>query len=407
MTAERFLIGISVACETGKIYLLYVSQNTGWYKMQNNLKDDKCFVNWQESLSSKPSTAAAYKYGIQRFCEFTGKSPSQLIEEAREDYLNRAAPWELKHINQFEGFNLMLEKYPAANNTRLNWLRGVKSFYSHNKLPIIGVKTKISQGAREEYQDIPVLKIEDIRRAVIECGTMKIIKALILTFLSSGQGQAEIRVLKGRHLKNVVNGIAVIPMTRGKTKRRYTFFIGGEALEAIHEYKPDLKDKDYIFTHRDGTQLRPQEVCGLIARHCNNIGMNRAYFAPHRFRHYFKTALTGSMDTTFIEYLKGHKLPGVESSYFLGNQEKMLEQYLKNQHLLTVFTEKEILQKQYDELKTQKGADGLEKMEEHIKRLERAVIDSRSDMLRVIREELGLRPDQISDQLKIQAMLID
>ncbi len=42
-------------------------------------------------------------------------------------------------------------------------------------------------------------------------------KALILTFLSSGQGQAEILKLKGRHLKDIRNGVAVVNMTRGKT----------------------------------------------------------------------------------------------------------------------------------------------------------------------------------------------
>ncbi len=56
------------------------------------------------------------------------------------------------------------------------------------------------------------------------------------------------------------------------------------------------------------------------------------------------------MDNTFIEYLLGHKLPGVESHYFLGNLDKMIEQYLKYQDKLTVFTEKEVLQKQYDRL---------------------------------------------------------
>ncbi len=76
----------------------------------------------------------------------------------------------------------------------------------------------------------------------------------------------EVRKLQGRHLKNIVRGVAVIGMTRGKTNRRYTFFLGAEALEAIREYKPELKDDEYIFIHRDGTQLRPQEVDNMLAR---------------------------------------------------------------------------------------------------------------------------------------------
>lgn len=85
--------------------------------MQDNVKEDKCFVNWQESLSCKPSTAAVYKYGIQRFCEFTGKTPSELVQEAREDYINRVPPWELRHINKFEEFMGMLIKHPTENGS--------------------------------------------------------------------------------------------------------------------------------------------------------------------------------------------------------------------------------------------------------------------------------------------------
>lgn len=356
--------------------------------MQKDVKKDKCFIKWIESLSSKPNTAAGYKYGVLRFCEFTGKNPSKLVKEAHNDYERRVPPWELRHVMQLEGFVQMLHKYPAANNTKLNWIHGVKNFYTYHKVPVTDVKIKIPAGATEKYLDIPVLKIEDIRNAVLNCGTLKILKALILTLLSSGQAQAELRALQGRHLKNIVNGVAVVNMTRGKTHRRYTFFIGSEALAAIHEYKPELKDNEFIFTHQDGTQIRPQGVSNLVARHCKKIGLDRAYLAPQRFRHYFKSTLTGSMDSTFIEYLVGHKLPGVESHYFLGNQEKMMEQYIKNQDLLTVFTKHEILQTKYDKLRNQQGADGLKKMQEQMTRLENEVI-------KLLRGEKHDLPDHI------------
>ncbi len=71
------------------------------------------------------------------------------------------------------------------------------------------------------------------------------------------------------------------------------------------------------------------------------------------------------------------------------------------------FTHHETLQKKYDELKKEQRADGLKAMQEHIEKLERAVINSRSDMLRLIKEELGISSDKIPDQLKIMAMMID
>ena len=71
--------------------------------------------------------------------------------------------------------------------------------------------------ATETYLDLPAMTIEDIRKAVQITGDNRMLKALILTFLSSGQEQAEIHKLKGKHIKNVVNDVAIVNMTRGKT----------------------------------------------------------------------------------------------------------------------------------------------------------------------------------------------
>ncbi len=259
--------------------------------MQKDLKKDKCIGNWFSTM--KTSTATAYRNGVIKFCEYTKKTPAQLIDEAKKDYIDRVPPWELKHLAQLEQFTNMLKGLDAANNSKLTWVRGVKNFYAFHKLPIIGFKLTIPQSSRESYLDLPVLKIEDIRKAILDCGTNKKLKAMILTFLSSGQGQAEVRKLQGRHLKNIVNGVAVVAMTRGKTNRRCTFFIGSEALNAIKEYKPNLKDEEFIFCRKDGGEYRPQEIDGLIYRHCEKIGLDRSYFAPHRFRHYFKSTKIG------------------------------------------------------------------------------------------------------------------
>ncbi len=339
-----------------------------------NIEKDEVYNQWYEAFDRR-NTQLTYRHGLKYFCEFTGVQPSDLIKEAREDYLNRVPPWELRHVKRIESFLTFLKNKNGdlTNNTKLNYVKSVKHFYTFHKIPVTLNKTGITQGPSEKYLDIPKLKILDIRKAVLSTGTDKFLKAYILTTLSSGQGQNEIRALKGKHLKNIISGVAVVNMTRGKTNRRYFFFIGQEALDAIREYKPNLKDEDYVFTKKwlttDGNiknqPLTAQEIDTYFSRHAKKLGFDRSYFAPHRFRHYFKTALTGNMDNTFIEYLLGHKLPGVESSYYLGDQTKILEAYLKNQHLLTIFTENEILQKQYDELKGRHDTE-TEKLKEEV-----------------------------------------
>ncbi|TRZ86917.1 MAG: hypothetical protein D4R88_10030 [Methanosarcinales archaeon] len=320
-----------------------------------NALTDKLFVDWKKGL--KPKTASTYGGGVLKFCDYTGKTPSELINEAREDYINRVAPWEIRHVKAIEDFVSSLDG-SLANWTKLGLIKGVKHFYKFYKIPVYELnKHNIPSIATETYLDLPAMTIEDIRKAVQITGDNRMLKALILTFLSSGQGQAEIHKLKGKHIKNIVNDVAIVNMTRGKTNTRYTFFISNEALEAIKDYKPKLKDDELIFTQqstdRSGMSLSSPYVGSMFARHSDKLGFKRGYFAPHRFRHFFKTQLTGLVDATFLEYWMGHKLPGVEANYFIGTsiQDRMLDAYIKNLDKLTVFTDQEVLQKQYDELK--------------------------------------------------------
>lgn len=317
-----------------------------------DITQDKLFRQWQGNL--KKQTAYTYKIGLIEFCTFTGKTPIQLIEEAREDYINRVVPWDVRHVKAIEEYIELLKSQERANYTRLTRINGIKNFYNFNKIPVFLNNSYIPSISKESYLDLPILKMEDIRKFVLACGTNSRLKALILTFISSGQAQGEVLKLKGKHLKNIVNNIAIVNLTRDKTNIRYTFFISGEAIEAIKEYKPNLKDEEYIFTQSDSDQpIYHQIVGGLFARHAENLGYDRGYFAPHRARHFFKTSLTGIVDSTFVEYWLGHKPRGTDANYFIGSsiQDRMLEAYIKNLDKLTVFTDKEVLQKQYDELK--------------------------------------------------------
>jgi len=340
-------------------------------KEKNDFKADKVYSDWIGSLGKR--TEARYRYGIMAYCQFTGRTCSELIKEAQDDFINHVAPWEVRHIKRFEDFIIYLKKdFKGSNWTKIGYIQAVHSFYRYYKISTDVIeKAKIPAMATEKYLDLPVLKIEDIRKAVLSCGIdEKLTKALILTFLSSGQAQAEIQKLQGRHLTNLINGIAVVNMTRGKTNRRFTFFIGQEALTAIKEYKPHIAEDELIFTQITGKPLNDSYINMLFKRLGKKLGFDQSYFQPHRFRHYFKSALTGAMDSVFIEFFLGHKLPGVESHYFLGNQNRMMEQYLKNQDKLTVFTDSEVLQKQYDELK-QKHDTQTEKLRTDFEELKR------------------------------------
>ena len=322
---------------------------------------DACFKRWNNTLNER--TAHKFRYGILRYCEFTGKMPTALVDEAKQDYVKGVPPWDMRAVTQAEDFMSSIRKVNGSSNfTKLTWVNAVRSFYGFFKIPLILTRTGIPSVSTERYLDIPLLKLEDVRKAVRMCGNNLRLKALILTLLSSGQAQGEIQRLKGKHLKNIVNGTAVVPFTRGKTNQRYVFFIGAEALSAIREYKPGLSDEEYVFTSDNGKKLENYAISTMFTRFSQNMGFIPGYFAAHRFRHYFKTALTGLVDSLFIEYWMGHKPRGMDPNYFLGTsiQDRMLEEYLKHLPLLVVSTPQEVLQKQYDDLKARQGTEQQE-----------------------------------------------
>jgi integrase/regulator of replication initiation timing len=373
--------------------------NTKVYNVKGmDITGDESFKVWNEALLiHNENTGKLYKIGLEHFCEFIKKTPSKLIGEAREDYINRVPPWDLRHIKDIEAFiNYMKSlngKENVSNNTKNAWIKAVKHFYAANKIPVIGVKAQIPAVPREEYLDIPLLKIEDIRAAVEACGVDKMRRALFLTSISSAQGSAEITKLKGKHLKNRKSGVAIINTSRDKdiSKHRYIFFIGAEALQAIAEYKPNLEDDEYIFTPAlvEKRRLKAQEVVHCFSTIAEKCGFPDGYFNSHRSRHYFETMMTGNMDSDFIDYVMGHTLPGVKSNYFIGQEDKLLEAYLKNQHLLSIFTSQEILQRQYDELKRK-----------HEKQLSAETGSMRNDIEQIKQEKSRLHTE--NEELKQQ-----
>ncbi len=342
------------------------------------LGDDEYFIPWIEQGFDRDSTRKTYSYGLKLFCDFTGMKPAQLIAEAIEDDTNRVPRSGIRNNKHMKDFLFAIknkDEYGGyADYTKSNWVKAVKHFYAHFDVPLtLSKKARIPQTPTLRYHQIQTLKIEDVRKAIIDTGTNKLLKALILTAFSSGQGQAEIRGLKGFHLKNVIRRVAVVDvMPRQKvnmTNKPYFFFISPEALEAIKDYKPVIGDNDFVFTQKNSNKpLTIQQIDTMFARHAKNMGFDRSYFAPHRNRHHFKTTLTGNMDEVYIEFVMGHKVP-----YFEGKKTEMLDAYLKNIQLLTVFTPQEVLQKQYDELKVSSDANGVQELKNKILGLEFAV----------------------------------
>lgn len=324
------------------------------------IKNDPHFKKWIKSL--KPATANIYGGALFHFCEFTGFDPSELIKQAYEDYDKFLPPYRLRHIKYVDSFQIHLQdSIEYANLTKITHVNGVRRFYKFYKISTADVNGhNIPTIVTERYMELPVLKQVDVRSMVNYFERNKLIRAVILTAFSTGQAQDDIYNLKGRHLKNVRDGVAIIKKIRGKTKGdQYVYFIPPEALAAIHEYKPHIKDDEFVFTIGNGNKMYPAYAGKYISRMEKGLGWVQGYAQLHRVRQYWKTKLTGKMDRLFLEHIMGHKTQGVEGNYFVAEavQDEILAAYLENLHLLTVFTDKETLQKENDTLKVKQSSE--------------------------------------------------
>ena len=333
---------------------------------------DQYYTTWINTL--KPSTQRTYSVGLSHFCEFTGLTPKELVDEAYADYESFVPPYKLRHIKYIDAWQIHLKNDASfSNNTKLSYITAVKSFYGVNKISTSDVnKPGISNTVTEKYLELPVLKLEHVRKMVQYFSRNEMLKALILTVFSSGQAQDDIYNLRGRHLKERKNGVAIVKNIRGKTQKNpYLFFISAEALQAIEEYKPYIRDDEFVFTMQNGNKLEVNYIGQYLSRLEIVMGWQQGYARLHRVRHYWESVLTGRMNETYLEYIIGHKVAGAKSSYFKGEgvQDDLLTAYMENLSLLTVFTNPEKLQTENDLLKAKQDGE-IEEIKKNNKMLQ-------------------------------------
>ena len=259
----------------------------------------------------------------------------------------------------------------------------VSSFYRYNgiRLPD-NPKKRIKPSPIKENDDLPTL--DEVRAVHVLCNKRD--RALIVCGLSGGMGAAELSSLKvvdfdkNYFKKDVANRfptefkITKLKAQRSKTDKIYTTFISSEAAETVYEY---LKERDasperpgkfyqdryikrkatqdsYLFIqdHIDDSYIETEneelrkltgmaiaERYRIFTRKANlNTGKN-VYnkVRAHNMRHLFRNILEHKgCNSTMIDYWSGHELSGSRSSYFVNDDDEMLELYKKFEVYLTL-----------------------------------------------------------------------
>ncbi len=313
-----------------------------------NIQNDPHLIEFLQNLNVRKTTQEIYIKRLKVYCEFTDKTPTQLIEEAEEDEENRIRMKNRRIKKYIVQYLVYLREQNRSPNYITSLISAVKSFYSEYEIELPKTRCNLKQ----EEQLITTQEIitkKQIQQVLKYCNTK--FKAIILLMMSSGMGASEIRHLTFKDfidsqkikvkepfeidellekLESQRNEIGTWSIRRFKTNMPYVTFNSPESTAAIIEYlhyrtehrSPNKHVKnidDFLFEAR-GNQMSLRGIMAYFERlndRCNfgYLGRQR-FFRSHGLRKFFASTLKNhGMDTVDAEWLIGHKLHPVTGTY--------------------------------------------------------------------------------------------
>jgi site-specific recombinase XerD len=331
---------------------------------KSNLKitDDPYFNNFIKSKKLSESTKIVYSGRLKAFCDFLGKNPSELIEDAQ-----KASRQDIDEY--FTNYIESLKESDKSSNTIVNRIDTVKAFYNEYNIDI-----DIEGINRIIFPDINNLNFTDIIsqdqiQEALEVSSPRD-KAIILLYMSSGMEAAELRHLtygdflnsiqeyidlkpeEKFDLKKIENKLLKMDQIVGtwkiekiRTGKSYVTFNSPESTIAIIRYLNDRERKNKSITSmKDPLFVNSQNKSlsvfthGSIFKRINNranfgyITEKRRFFSSTMLRKYFKAKLHESgVDEATVNAFLGQNL-NMDIEY---NSEAEIT-YLKNVYLKSV-----------------------------------------------------------------------
>ena len=134
----------------------------------DDIKNDEEIKDFLRAKNRRESTEIEHLKRLKKYCNFLGKSPSELINEAEDDEENRIR-MKKRHIRKyFLEYSEYLRNKGRSQYTISNHFSSIKAFYRNSEieLPNISINSK-SEVKRDSNEAIP--SKDDIRIALNHC----------------------------------------------------------------------------------------------------------------------------------------------------------------------------------------------------------------------------------------------
>jgi len=204
--------------------------------------------------SNSSRTRQSYKSNFQRFCNFIGKTPNEILEEYENSEDRKFRRQYAQYIRAFISSMLNKELSPNTIGSRV---ATVKSFFKYNDLPLGHVPTA---QLRVLYHNRDITH-EEVK-LILDASKPRE-RAFFTVMAQSGLRPHTICSLKYENIREDFDQERIpckieVPQEIAKGKyHSYFTFIGEEAVKYLHSYlsiRPDISDEDYIFLKQGTTE---------------------------------------------------------------------------------------------------------------------------------------------------------
>lgn len=277
------------------------------------------------------STLRSYIYRLNRYCEYVGKTPDQLIAECKDIDGILISKTVSLHERMLDDWIGELKAYNITDGSIAQGLASVKSFYEKNGI-ILNVKSPRNY-SRVVYRDSAPTP-EQLAR-LLEVANLRE-KVIVSILALSGIRESTLCKLEYRHIKeDYEKGIIPIhvhvevTITKGQYGD-YDTFIGKEAAEYLKLYLEERRQGNprcnippetitdsspLISMVGKAKPLTPRTVGALIHYLYAKAGLislnnsRRYQYRGHSIRKFFKTQLAAlGVQSDYVEYMMGHKI---------------------------------------------------------------------------------------------------
>ncbi len=395
-----------------------------------DLELDETVLDWLININASENTRRSYLTGMQEFTAFIGKTPEELLEEARREIREGLLPSERKVKRYINRYRDHLEKKGDAPCTIKTRLTPILSFYGSYDIDIPKRSKKVINAKPKRcHMDIPTK--DDIGDVLDICDPLE--KAMVLIGVSSGLSMNEISNLRIRDFKKGYDPetkITTMKLRREKTDYDFITFLTPEASKAVLNYldfrnreaktgrrrKQQLEkqritsDDGYLFIGRTisdaylqtkDEKLRKMATSTILAMyrrlaedtHKNADVGTWNVMRSHNLRKFFNsTLINAGAQLFFIDYCMGHKIDALHEAYFRADPMKMRDIYQEYVPYLTIEKETDFTpqhQAANEEIKRLKSELEKSKVERYEIQKVKDELDKRQKEIDALRETIG------------------